>query len=241
MHDHCLLFKADIDILGTANSLANHSVVPTKEVYPWSHGVARSTMKLERSYIESEDDGKINWPANAQSMIMVVNQNETNQFGEPRGYRIMPGRGGGMYLTIQDSPDLLKSQSFATHNLYATVRKDSEPRAAHALNGYDTAHPLVEFAEYFDGDSLVQEDIVLWFNLGMHHVPHTGDLPNTVFTTAQGSMQILPHNYLLHDPSRDSKQTVRVNYNNSGVQSVRTFGAEMSKGGANLVRGLSLP
>ena len=45
MHDHCLLFKADIDILGTANSLANHSVVPTKEVYPWSHGVARSTLR----------------------------------------------------------------------------------------------------------------------------------------------------------------------------------------------------
>ena len=69
----------------------------------------------------------------------------------------------------------------------------------------------------------------------MHHVPHTGDLPNTVFSTAQGSMQILPHNYLLHDPSRDSKQTVRVDYNNSGVQAVYTFGAEMSKGGANLV------
>ena len=85
MHDHCLLFKADIDILGTANSLANHSVVPTKEVYPWSHGVARSTMKLERSYVENENEGKINWAHNAQTMLVVVNQDEKNEFGEVKG------------------------------------------------------------------------------------------------------------------------------------------------------------
>lgn len=48
-------------------------------------------------------------------------------------------------------------------------------------------------------------------------------------------MLIVPHNYLLHDPSRDSRQTVRVNYNSSGVQSVKTFGADAAKGGANLV------
>ncbi|KAH9915164.1 copper amine oxidase [Epithele typhae] len=234
MHDHCLLFKADIDILGTANSIANHTVVPVKEAYPWSHGVERSTMKLERSYLQTEDEGKIQWTANAQTMLMVVNQDEENPFGEPRGYRIMPGRGSGMHLTITESSDLLASQSFATHQLYATVRKDTEPRAAHSLNGYDVANPVVNFGEFLDGESLVQEDVVLWFNLGMHHVPHTGDLPNTVFTTAQGSMMILPHNYLLHDPSRDSRQTVRVDYNNSGVQLVNTFGSEMSKGGANL-------
>ena len=49
-------------------------------------------------------------------------------------------------------------------------------------------------------------------------------------------MLISPHNYLLHDPSRDSRQTVRLDYNSSGVQSVKTFGAKAAKGGANLVR-----
>ena len=51
-------------------------------------------------------------------------------------------------------------------------------RAAHAFNDYDTARPLIDFNNFFDGDNLIQEDLVLWFNLGMHHVPHTGDLPN---------------------------------------------------------------
>lgn len=69
----------------------------------------------------------------------------------------------------------------------------------------------------------------------MHHVPHTGDLPNTVFTTAQSSMQILPHNYLLRDPSRNTRHTVRIDYSNDdGVTDVKTFGAEMPKGTSNL-------
>ena len=50
------------------------------------------------------------------------------------------------------------------------------------------------------------ENSVVWFNLGMHHMPHTGDLPNTVFSTAHSSMLIEPLNYLLGDPSQASSQ-----------------------------------
>jgi primary-amine oxidase len=236
MHDHCLLFKADVDILGTQNSIANHTIVSVAESYPWSHGLVRNTMKLERSYITSENEGKINWSHNAQTMLIVVNTDAPNTFGEPRGYRIMPGRGGGMHLTIQNSSNLLNAQNFATHQLYVTQRKDTEPRAAHALNDYDVANPIIDFAAFFDGDGLQQEDVVLWFNIGMHHVPHTGDLPNTVFSTAQGSMLIMPHNYLMHDPSRDSRQTVRIDYDDEhGAGAVETFDAELANGTTKLV------
>lgn len=45
---------------------------------------------------------------------------------------------------------------------------------------YDTFDPIIDFGKYLDGENLEQEDLVIWFNLGMHHVPHTGDLANTV-------------------------------------------------------------
>lgn len=44
-------------------------------------------MKLERSFIETEDDGRFNWGSNGQTQVLIVNQNETNQYGEYRGYR----------------------------------------------------------------------------------------------------------------------------------------------------------
>lgn len=167
MHDHVLTFKADIDILGTSNSLANHTVAPVTTTYPWSHGMERSTMKLFRDYIDNEDSGKLFWPQNTHSMFMVVNKDALNEFGEPRGYRIMPSKGSGMHATIQNSSNLLNSMNFATHAFYVTKQKDTEPRASHALNDYDPANPIVDFAAFFDGESLDQEDLVLWFNLGM--------------------------------------------------------------------------
>jgi hypothetical protein len=60
----------------------------------------------------------------------------------------------------------------------------------------------------------------------MHHVPHTGDLPNTVFTTAQSSVFISPHNYLLSDPSRSTSQQVQINFDGDNV-AVSTFGSTL--------------
>jgi primary-amine oxidase len=66
---------------------------------------------------------------------------------------------------------------------------------------------------------------VLWFNLGMHHIPHTGDLPNTMFTAAHSSMRFEPLNYLEGDPSVASNQQVRVDYNEDmSVAFVEEFG-----------------
>ncbi|KAL5087891.1 hypothetical protein Trisim1_007300 [Trichoderma cf. simile WF8] len=70
------------------------------------------------------------------------------------------------------------------------------------------------------------EDLDLWFNLGMHYAPHTGDLPNTVFTTAHSALIIEPLKYLDLDTSRATLQLVRLNYKNEKVQSVKTFDSQ---------------
>lgn len=67
---------------------------------------------------------------------------------------------------------------------------------------------------------------VIWFNLGMHHMPHTGDLPNTVFSTAHSAITIEPFNYLPGDPSRATTQQVRINSIQGANGSVTSFGAK---------------
>ena len=59
MHDHVLNFKADFDVLGTANSVQKVSSVPVSKVYPWSGGKVRNTMGLERKFVDNEDQAKI--------------------------------------------------------------------------------------------------------------------------------------------------------------------------------------
>ena len=53
-------------------------------------------------------------------------------------------------------------------------------------------------------------------------------------TTAQGGMIFTPHNYLLSDPSRQSTQQIRIDYNNDNVSEVFTFGSEAAIGDISL-------
>lgn len=59
------------------------------------------------------------------------------------------------------------------------------------MNSVDPAHPIVDFGKFLDGESLDQEDVVVWFNLGMLHVPDQTDLPNTVQTKVSPSFTIV--------------------------------------------------
>lgn len=60
MHDHTLNFKADFDILGTANTAQLTSFVPANVKYKWSDA-PRQTMKLQRDFVESEDNSRLIW------------------------------------------------------------------------------------------------------------------------------------------------------------------------------------
>lgn len=52
--------------------------------------------------------------------------------------------------------------------MYITRRKDTEATSYNSYNSVDPRNPVVNFGKYFDGESLEQEDIVVWFNLGIY-------------------------------------------------------------------------
>lgn len=222
MHDHVLNFKADFDILGTSNTMELTSVIPVTESYVWSDK-PRNTMKLSRKFIESEDESGLLWDANAATQYHIVNTDQKNKYGELRGYRIMPDS-STIHSTIENSSNLANTINWAKYDLAVTKHKDTEPRSAHPYNNQDIYNPPVDFDKFLDGESLVQEDLVVWFNLGMHHVPHTEDLPNTVFTAAHSSVMFVPVNYFEGDVSRRTVNMVRIDYDGGDVTAVEEFG-----------------
>ncbi|KAK4059971.1 hypothetical protein Trihar35433_10515 [Trichoderma harzianum] len=155
----------------------------------------------------------------------IVNKEARNTLGEYPGYKFSPAS-NAVFLTVLNSSNAMNAVNFADHHFYVTKQKDTEAQATHPYNVLDPIEPIIDFAKFFDGESLDQEDLVLWFNLGMHHAPHTGDLPNTVFTTAHSALIIEPLNYLDLDASRATSQQVRLNYKDGKVQSVKTFDSQ---------------
>ncbi|KAI6415885.1 hypothetical protein MCOR20_001258 [Pyricularia oryzae] len=232
MHDHVLNFKADLDIYGTNNSLFKTQFVPHQEVYPWSNGAVVNTMKAERSFITNEDQGKINWAPNAAASYSVVNRDKPNEFGEYPGYKIYPSTGSSIHVTVQNSTVFPREINWATHHLYALRRKDSEPVSAHPITAWDKAKPpFVDFDDFFDGESLEQEDLVVYFNLGMHHMPDTYDLPVTVFQGAQSGMTLRPQNYQRSDGSLSTRQQIYFD-----TREVKKYGREDLEGSYDLAK-----
>ncbi|KAJ5587639.1 uncharacterized protein N7459_003404 [Penicillium hispanicum] len=222
MHDHVLNVKADFDILGLNNTIELTHQIPTTQSFTWSNQT-RNTMKLQHSLVESEDESRFNWAANSATQVKVTNLDETTPYGEHRGYRILPST-GTIHLTVQNSTNLRNAAQWANHDIQVTRQHDTEPRSAHPKNSQDVNNPPINFNDFFNGENLTQQDLVVWLNLGMHHIPHTGDLPNTVFTTAHSGVQFMPLNYLLGDPSRETVNMVRVDYDDGNVSAVVTFG-----------------
>ncbi|KAK8207911.1 hypothetical protein M8818_004164 [Zalaria obscura] len=220
MHDHVINFKADFDIAGVANDFQRLGIEPMTTSYSWDKPEVpqRNTMHLVEYPLEKESG--IDWPKNSGQMYLIYHADKLNAWGERRGYRITPGTGMGSppHLTILNSTTLGNAARWAEKDLWVLRRKDTEQKAADPLNFISPLDPIVDFAKMADRETLLTSedkdydgDLVVYFNLGAHHVAHTGDIPNTLMHTSASSVMFVPHNFNDRDPSRETVNGVRLN------------------------------
>ena len=127
------------------------------------------------------------------------------------------GMGNTPHLTIVNSTTLGDSARWAEHDVWVLQRKDTEPRSADPLNYFAPLDPLVNFNKMANDESLKHSedssydgDLVIYFNVGAHHIPHSGDIPNTLMHTSATGVMFVPHNFNDRDASRESVQGVRL-------------------------------
>jgi primary-amine oxidase len=229
MHDHVLNFKADLDIAGPYNSLYRIDIKPHTHRYEWEDK-PRKTMRLLHNRIQEET--ALNWPANSGAMYVVVNNQSRNTWGERRGYRITPGTGMGTppHLTIEDPPTMPSANKWTQNDLFVLKQKDEERKSVSEYNSMEPVQPLVDFNKMLNDENIADEDLVVYFNLGTHHIPHTGDIPNTLMHWSTSSVMFVPHNFHDRDPSRESAQGVRLDLKEQGMGSkVKYFGPKFEK------------
>ncbi|KAG2012930.1 copper amine oxidase [Coprinopsis cinerea AmutBmut pab1-1] len=210
LHDHVINFKVDFDVAGTANSLLKTTVGQEEVELPWMDEDWGNTMiqgKITREYVEVEDDSRLDYPPDGLGNYAIVNKDALNAWGNPRGYAIRPGH-SPIRLNVIGSKLLEKNANWAKHNIAVTKRKETEPSSSSIWNGQLPGAPPVDFDKFFDGDSIDQEDLVLWINIGAHHLPHAEDSPNTKTNVASSSFMLTPMNYFDFDVSMESLNSV---------------------------------
>ncbi|KAH6879933.1 amine oxidase catalytic domain-containing protein [Coprinopsis sp. MPI-PUGE-AT-0042] len=220
LHDHVINFKVDLDVAGTNNSVLKTSMKQQEIKLPffssedeegfddWGNTVTQQV--VTRSYLKTEEESRVDYFKNFEGGYAIVNTDELNRWGNPRGYAVHPGM-SPVRNTVVGSKRLLNNANWAKYNLAVTQRKDEEPSSSCQWNLQLGGAPAVNFENFFNNESILQHDLVLWVNLGMHHLPQAEDSPNTKTNVATSSFLLTPLNYFDSDPSLDSLNSVLLN------------------------------
>ncbi|KAL0953888.1 hypothetical protein HGRIS_005060 [Hohenbuehelia grisea] len=232
LHDHVINFKVDLDIGGTSNSLLRTTTLQETVTQPWHDedwGDEVIQAKVTREYIDNEDQAKIKYGENFQSTYAVVNKDNKNSWGRPRGYAIHPGV-NPVHNMIVGSKRLFNNANWAKYNIAVSKHKESEPSSSSMWNQNLPGAPPVDFDRFFNGEGLAQEDLVAWVNVGTHHLPQAEDVPNTRTSLATSSFFITPLNYFDSDISMDSRNAIMISYPDSsdGKYTFDNYGVDQS-------------
>uniref|UniRef100_A0A2C9JXY0 Amine oxidase n=1 Tax=Biomphalaria glabrata TaxID=6526 RepID=A0A2C9JXY0_BIOGL len=210
IHHHLFHFKIDLDIKGQINRYETLDLALDERKWPWYKSGQETFQQLSFSHTlkETELQAVYRYNFSTPKYHIVYNNQERNKFGAHRSYR-MSVDGFSKVLFPDDSP-MLSSRKWCKYQIAATHRKDEEESSSSIFSMFDGQSPHVDFDRFLqDNESLVDQDLVFWVTVGVHHIPHTEDIPNTPTVGTQATISLMPYNYFPECPSVGSRDAVR--------------------------------
>jgi primary-amine oxidase len=189
-HDHFFGFRLDLDVDGTGNTLIRD------EITPWpvaGDGPRRSLWTVERSPVATE--GALESHGHG-TRWRLVNPNLTTALGHNPGIEIVPGAQAESVLAADDESQA--RAAFSARTMWLTRHR---PRELYAAGDYPNLSRGGEGLPAFVGDAQPAEnaDLVVWLNIGMHHVPRVEDWP--VMPVRWKSVTLRPFNFFGENPA----------------------------------------
>lgn len=193
IHQHIFNVRLDLEVDGEANSVLEVDTVTPE------HNPSRSAFCTVERLLETEHAAIRRANPSVHRFWKIVNRNRLNIVDEPVAYRLIPGADS---ITLAAQPDAWVSRraAFATQNLWVT------PYAA------DERFPAGEYPNQATGGDglpaytannrpIVDEDLVVWYTFGMHHVVRLEDWP--VMPRQQVGFMLQPFGFFDANPIMD--------------------------------------
>ncbi|CAN6168519.1 unnamed protein product [Urochloa humidicola] len=199
-HDHYVTFHLDLDIDGTNNSFVKNIITTKRNTGdPATGGAAtprRSYWTVRREVAETEADGQVGLDAAGPADLLFVNPGKKTRMGNEVGYRLIPaGATAASVLADDDFPQL--RASYTKKQVWVTPYNKSEKWAPGLYADQSTGgDSLAAWSER--NRRIRDEDIVLWYTVGLHHIPYQEDFP--VMPTISGGFELRPSNFFERNP-----------------------------------------
>ena len=128
----------------------------------------------------------------------MVNPSKTNIVGDPVGYKMVTSENAFPYAH-EDSP-LMKRAGFLKHHLWVTPFSADQKYASGSYpNQHAGGNELSQWVK--EGRPIENTDIVVWYNMGHHHITRPEDWP--VMPTAYISLMLKPVGFFDRSPALD--------------------------------------
>jgi primary-amine oxidase len=193
IHQHIFSVRLDMEIDGERNSVLEVDTVVPED------NPTRSAFHTVERLLESEQQAIRKADPTSHRFWKIANREVRNSVDESVAYRLVPGADA---ITLAAEPDSWVSRraGFATANLWVTPY-DREQRfpAGEYPNQSTGGDGLPAFTA--DDRAIVDEDIVVWYTFGMHHVVRLEDWP--VMPRQQVGFMLQPFGFFNQNPVLD--------------------------------------
>ncbi|MDM9581467.1 primary-amine oxidase [Nostoc sp. GT001] len=192
-HQHFFNYRLDFDVDGQANSVMEMNVkaLPMDEKNPLGNAIALSETPLAKETAAVRDlDMK------SSREWMIVSADKKNALGAAPGYMLMP-EGNSIFFPVEGSK-IRQRAEFATHHVWVTKYKPTE---LYAGDDYpNQTQPGQGLPKYIaDDEALMGEDIVLWYTMGVTHIPRSEDWP--VMPVHRVGFKLVPRGFFSRNPA----------------------------------------
>lgn len=194
-HQHFYNVRLDFELDGVNNSVYQVHAEPTPPGPANPYGNAfHSVSKL----LERESEAPAHVDQLEARVWRIVNPNVLNAVGKPIAYRLLPG--DNVRSMVQPDSSRAKRAGFIGKHVWVTRYA---PRELFAAGEYPNQHPGgAGLPEWIAADrSIVNEDIVLWYTFGMHHVARLEEWP--IMPVSSAGFRLVPDGFFDRNPTLD--------------------------------------
>jgi primary-amine oxidase len=192
-HQHFFNYRLDMDVDGQANTVMEMNVqsLPMGKNNPLGNAITveDTPLKTEKAAVRDLDiKHSREW--------MISSAEKKNALGVAPAYMLMPG-GNTVFFPVEGAKIRQKAE-FATHHVWVTKYKAGE---LYAGGDYpNQAPPKQGLPQYIaDDESLIGQDIVLWYTMGITHVPKPEDWP--VMPVHKLGFKLSPRGFFSRNPA----------------------------------------
>jgi len=191
-HQHFINFRLDFDVDGTENAIAEMDVaaLPKSETNP-----AANAFSMREKHLKRELEAVRDMSMAASRTWMISNPQRKNSLGAEPSYMIMPG-GNSVFYPLPES-NVYQRGKFATHHLWATRYKRDE---LYAGGDYPNQGKINQGLPQWiaDDESLDGKDLVVWYTMGVTHIPRPEEWP--IMTVHRAGFKIMSRDFFTQNP-----------------------------------------